>query len=97
MHSLIVERAGDAIGRLLLENEANSLMVVDISLIPAIRGSGIGGAILSDVLQHASREGKNVELSVLSMNPALRLYQRLGFSITDRIDPYLRMIWHPPT
>ena len=94
MESLIVERAGVAIGRLLLDSDTGSFMVVDISLVPTMRGAGIGGAILGDVLQQAGRDSKTVVLSVLPTNPALRLYQRLGFSISDQSDPYYRMVRH---
>lgn len=54
-----------------------------IGLIPAQRGQGIGRALLSQTLQVAwDRCFHRIELSVRTDNtPAVRLYQRQGFTI----------------
>ena len=80
---LIIERGGAAIGRLYLRDEPERLHVIDISLLPASRGQGIGGAILRDVLDQASRAGKGVSIHVEKFNPARRLYDRLGFRLVE--------------
>lgn len=90
---LLIERAGAPIGRLYLAVDGGMLLLVDISLIPAARGSGLGTAILSDLLASESRP---VELHVERFNPALRLYQRLGFEEVEDKAIYLRMIRQPP-
>lgn len=94
---LIVERGGAAIGRLYLGESEGELRVIDISLLPAARGEGIGGAILSDILCQAEASGKRVIIHVEQSNPARRLYARLGFRIVDDQGVYLRMEWPSPT
>jgi ribosomal protein S18 acetylase RimI-like enzyme len=43
---------------------------------------GFGTAVLRHLLDQASREGRPMRLSVVKINPALALYQRLGFLTT---------------
>lgn len=80
---LIVERAGQAIGRLYLRDDPAGLHVLDISLMPVSRGQGIGGAILADILDEARERRKGVSIFVEKNNPARRLYERLGFRVAE--------------
>ena len=89
---LLIERAGAPIGRLYLAEELGRLLVVDISLLPEARGSGLGTAILKDLL---SGETRPVELHVERSNPARRLYERLGFAVIEEQPIYLRMLRQP--
>jgi ribosomal protein S18 acetylase RimI-like enzyme len=89
---LLIERAGEPIGRLYLAEEMGQLLVVDISLLPAARGSGLGTAILKDVL---AGETRPVALHVQRTNKARRLYERLGFELVEEQAIYLRMIRRP--
>jgi ribosomal protein S18 acetylase RimI-like enzyme len=82
---LILECAGEAIGRLYLRQVDDRLHIIDISLMPASRNRGIGSAILHDLLGHAREQGLAVSIHVEKFNPARRLYARLGFEeIEDR-------------
>jgi GNAT superfamily N-acetyltransferase len=85
---LILERGGEAIGRLYLNDESRQVHVIDISLVPASRGQGIGGAVLQDVLELARGRGKPVTIHVEKYNPARRLYQRLGFEVVEDCGVY---------
>lgn len=85
---LIVERAGERIGRLYIEEWEREFRIIDIALIPASRGRGIGGAILADVLAQASAAGKAVSIHVEKHNEAMRLYHRLGFAKVDEHGVY---------
>jgi ribosomal protein S18 acetylase RimI-like enzyme len=78
---LIVEREGEAIGRLYLHEDREELRIVDISLISSCRALGFGGAILRDILEDAHFRGKAVSIHVEKNNPARRLYARLGFEV----------------
>lgn len=69
----------EPVGRLYLEQTARDLRVMDISLLAAHRGRGLGGTIMQALLRHAATAGLPVTLHVEPFNPALRLYQRLGF------------------
>ena len=86
---LLIEQGGEAIGRLYLTEERGSLLIVDISLLPAARGAGLGTAILGDLLADETRP---VELHVERVNPARRLYERFGFEIVETQAIYYRMV-----
>lgn len=90
---LIVERDGEAIGRLYLDEREAQLEIIDISLAAAVRGKGLGRAILADVIEKARAAGKGVSLHVESHNPARRLYDRLGFQMVEDKGVYLQMEW----
>ena len=81
-----------AAGRLVSDDAREDLcLIMDIALLPEYRGRGIGTAILHELLQAADRAGKTVMLHVEPNNPALRLYQRLGFEISAKSGFYLEM------
>ena len=92
---LIVEQAGEAIGRLYLVELEDRLHVIDISLVRAARGQGIGAAIITDVLAAAEAAGKRVSIHVEQGNPARRLYERLGFRPLADKGASLQMEWRP--
>jgi ribosomal protein S18 acetylase RimI-like enzyme len=66
-------------GRLYLVSLESEVRVVDIGLLPAHRGMGIGSALLRSVIFTADEAGLAVSLHVESWNPAKHLYERLGF------------------
>ena len=43
---------------------------------------GIGTEVVNALIEDADRAGQAVTLGVVKTNPALRLYERLGFRIT---------------
>jgi GNAT superfamily N-acetyltransferase len=71
--------ADEPVGRLLVDMSADRFHVVDIALLPAHRGRGIGTAVLTEVVSQADARGVPCELSVDRGSPAKRLYERLGF------------------
>jgi GNAT superfamily N-acetyltransferase len=89
----IIEVDGQAGGCLLVHRGPAALTLVDLLLIPPLRGQGIGTRLLRDLVAEGNRLGRPVRLSVLRGSRALRLYLRLGFQILpdDGRSPYLRM------
>jgi GNAT superfamily N-acetyltransferase len=47
---------------------------------------GIGTEAMNCIIAEAAREGRAVTLGVVKANPALRLYERLGFHVTHEDD-----------
>ncbi|HYI41560.1 MAG TPA: GNAT family N-acetyltransferase [Allosphingosinicella sp.] len=92
---LVIERGGEAIGRLYLEEWPSQIRLIDISLLPRARGGGAGGAILADLQAMAKTAGKALSIHVERNNPAMRLYLRLGFAKMDEAGVYDLMEWRP--
>lgn len=80
---LILEKDGDAIGRLYLERWSSEHRIIDIALLPQWRGQGIGRALLLDVIDEAMSADKAVGIHVEKQNPAMSLYLRLGFRCVE--------------
>lgn len=87
----IIEHHGEPIGRLYLERRDTRLHIIDIALMPGQRGNGIGTAILTALIDTAAQSGLGVGIFVEKFNPALRLYQRLGFVDVSDTGVYLEM------
>jgi ribosomal protein S18 acetylase RimI-like enzyme len=85
------------IGRLYVDRRADEISLVDIALLPAYRNVGIGSALLRDLLAEARQAGKPVRIHVECFNPALRLYERLGFSRVGDTGVYFLLEWDPQT
>lgn len=77
----VIEMDGRRIGLLKLEKEEKFWKLVQIQLLPGLQGQGIGGALLSEIVDAAIKNDIEVSLSVLKANPARHLYKRLGFLI----------------
>jgi len=98
---LVVERVADdgggaePVGRLYVDRWPSEVRLVDIALLPAHRGAGIGGALLCELLAEGDARGLPVTIHVEYSNPALRLYRRLGFRHVDSNGIYYLMRWEP--
>jgi GNAT superfamily N-acetyltransferase len=89
----VIESAGVSIGRLYVAPWEKEIRIVDISLLPEHRGSGIGTKLLHDLQEEARSVGKSLTIHVERFNPALRLYERLGFQQIEDKGVYLLMEW----
>jgi len=89
----IIECEGRPIGRLYVAREGKEIRIVDISLLPKFRGSGIGTKLLRDLQAEARAAGESLTIHVERFNPALQLYQRLGFEQIEDKGVYLLMKW----
>lgn len=75
----LVERDDQSVGRLIVDDSADELRVVDISLLAAQRGQGLGSVLLRWLCNRADAQQRPMALSVESQNRARHLYERLGF------------------
>jgi ribosomal protein S18 acetylase RimI-like enzyme len=91
----VVEVGGHAVGRLWVARDAERLTLLDISLVPQMRGQGIGTHCLRRVQRRAEAAGLAVELQVVRGNPAQRLYERLGFRDVGESGVRQAMAWRP--
>jgi ribosomal protein S18 acetylase RimI-like enzyme len=91
----IVELDGQPIGRLMVLREKDFAVLVDIALLAEHRGRGVGGRLVRELMQQCARDGVTLRLQVLKSNPALRLYERLGFIRTGEDQMYVQMERQP--
>ena len=89
----VIERDGEPIGRLYVARWAREIRIMDIALLPQHRGSGIGTQLLRELQDEARSAEKSLTIHVERFNPALRLYERLGFQMTEDKGVYLLMRW----
>ncbi|MGB8644869.1 MAG: GNAT family N-acetyltransferase [Anaerolineae bacterium] len=81
------------VGRIIVAREHDRIELMDIALLPAYRGAGIGTTLIRDLQAEAARGDKPLRLYVESYNPAHRLYERLGFSKIGEVTFYDEMEW----
>ena len=92
----IIERDGEPVGRIYKERQDGDIHLIDISLIPEVRGGGLGTQLLREVLDEAAADGLTVSIYVEHYNPAKRLYHRLGFKEISENGVYHLMKWDGP-
>lgn len=91
---LVVERDGAPVGRLYLQRSAPEHLLIDITLDPHARGTGIGSALIRWAQDEAHARGRGMRLHVEHGNHgARRLYERLGFAVADTLPTHSLMRW----
>jgi ribosomal protein S18 acetylase RimI-like enzyme len=79
-------------GRLYLQRKPNDLHIIDIALLPEFRGKGTGSRIMKELMAEADQKNLPLTLYVEQFNPALGLYERLGFEKKELIGVYFSMV-----
>lgn len=87
----IIEFNKKEIGRLYLWRTELQIRIMDIAILPEYTGKGIGTEILKSLIEQSNKTGKKLNIHVEYYNPALRLYERLGFKKTDDTGVYYFM------
>lgn len=82
---------GNPIGRMIVLRDPKTWNLIDISLLPEERGRGIGRTLIQVLIEECEAAGATLKLQVLKLNPALRLYRRLGFVMTGEDQVYMQM------
>ena len=83
-------------GRLLVARWADEIRIVDIAMLPEVRGRGAGTVLLRRLLDEAADGGTRLSIHVERENRAIGLYERLGFrEVGEHAGLYLRMEWAP--
>lgn len=91
---IIVVEGTDA-GWLQISETLNEINLVQIHIREEFRSRGIGSQLIQGILAQATARGKAVWLSVVRNNPALALYERLGFAGAGEKDYRIQMRWEP--
>jgi ribosomal protein S18 acetylase RimI-like enzyme len=91
----VIEHGGEPAGRLYLDRGRDEIRVVDIALLPEHRRAGIGTELRRRILAEAAASARPVRIHVERFNPALALYERLGFRRVGDTGVYFFMEWTP--
>lgn len=86
----------DLIGRIYFRTGSTEIRLMEIALLPAYRGRGIGCCLVQALQLQAAQRGRNITLHVEPNNPVQRLYQRLGFELIEQRGVYDFLGWSPP-
>ncbi len=81
------------VGRLYVARWTDEIRIVDIALLPEFCNGGLGTTVLRTLQAEASAAGKPLRIHVERFNPALRLYERLGFRLVEDRGVYLFLEW----
>jgi ribosomal protein S18 acetylase RimI-like enzyme len=88
-HLILVDDT--VVGALAVERQESSIVIEDIKLLPSFQSRGLGSTIIQDVLDEAAARNMPVHLQVLKVNPAHRLYRRLGFEVIGETETHWQM------
>jgi ribosomal protein S18 acetylase RimI-like enzyme len=91
----VILQEGQRVGRLYIHRRSDEIRVIDITLLPEYRRRGIGSSLMTQILEGATRNNLPVTIHVERFNPALRLYERLGFRLDEDKGVYYFMKWLP--
>ena len=99
----IIEFDQVPVGSISVRRQVGELFLASIEIAPDFQKRGIGTQLLLKLLGEADRVKKPVRLRVLKVNPARRLYARLGFEVLQEDETHYTMertpaAWHfePP-
>jgi len=87
----VIEIDGRPVGLWKLWRQPEVWWILQVQLMPEVQGRGIGAALISGLMDEARSAGVALKLKVLSINPARRLYERLGFVIVGEDEHGLEM------
>ncbi len=93
----VIEYKKKPAGRLYTGESEKEIRLLDITLLPAFRGKGIGTIILKDLIKKANLQQKILSLHVVPDNPALQLYLSLGFKHINNSGRHYYMEYRPTT
>jgi ribosomal protein S18 acetylase RimI-like enzyme len=87
---IVVVDGRDA-GFLRVSEKESETFLISIRLLPQFQNRGIGTKLIKDLLAASKAKNKPVRLQVLKTNPALRLYEKIGFQIFGATETHFLM------
>jgi ribosomal protein S18 acetylase RimI-like enzyme len=89
--AMIIVFEGKDTGLLDVTEKETETVLISIRLLPEFQNKGIGTKIIQDILEKSHGKNKPVRLQVLKINPAKKLYNRLGFKIFGETETHFLM------
>jgi len=94
---LVVLRAGERVGQMLIERGEREIQMVDLALLPDHRNAGIGTYLIGRLLADAEKSGSVFRVQVMRSNPAVALFERLGLVRTGETGSHYQLEWRRAT
>jgi GNAT superfamily N-acetyltransferase len=94
---LLILLDGNPVGRLYIADIQNEIRIMDVTVLPAHRGTGIGTALVKDLMVLSSEKRKPLAIYVESFNRSLGLFERMGFVRSGENGYSLLLRWSPET
>lgn len=81
------------IGWMQTRDGADEVFLGSLYVIPEMQRRGIGTRVLRELIDQSHRSSRALTLAVMKNNPAIQLYERLGFRVTheDQYKFYMRL------
>jgi ribosomal protein S18 acetylase RimI-like enzyme len=92
---LVILLDGSPIGRLYLADTQSETRIMDLTVLPRYRGTGVGTALVKDLMVLSSERRKPLGIYVESFNRSLGLFERMGFVRSGENGYSLLMRWTP--
>jgi ribosomal protein S18 acetylase RimI-like enzyme len=89
----IIVADGSDIGWLQTKETPEEIYLGQLYVLPSMQNRGIGTAVVRQLADRASREGRALTLEVMKNNCARVLYERLGFGVVGSSKYKLSMRW----
>jgi GNAT superfamily N-acetyltransferase len=88
----IIESDGVPIGCFSVERREDCIFIAVMEIAPHYQNRGIGTRLIRALCDEADARGIPVELQVLKVNPARRLYERLGFAVIGEMESHYHLM-----
>ena len=82
-NSQIIQIGGIGVGVFLVERLPTHIQLEQIYLLPEYQRLGIGSALMHSLIKEASQTMIPIRLRVMTINPAKKFYEKLGFIVSE--------------
>jgi ribosomal protein S18 acetylase RimI-like enzyme len=82
------------VGFIMFPMENGARWIHTVCIAPEHQNRGVGTEVIRLVIAESEKQEMELFLSVLKVNPARRLYERLGFRVIEEAKHHLRMQFH---
>jgi GNAT superfamily N-acetyltransferase len=86
---------GFSAGRLLVDRPSHAITIVDLALLPAFRGRGVGSLLIRGLLEEAAEQDVPVHVELPKGTDVLTTCERLGFRYADDLGDRWHLVWSP--
>lgn len=93
----VILRDDEPVGRIYINREPGLIKILDVTVLPEFRNSGVGSELIRGILHEAAESYRNVQIYVETFNPSLELFKKMGFSISQEEGINYLLEWKPAT